>query len=156
MKVILLQDIENLGKKYEVKEVKAGHARNFLIPRNKVKPATKQNLKWLKSQQEEIEKEAEEDLKKAQELASKIDGIEVNIRVKVGGEGQFFESINSLKVSEKLKEMGFDVKKSRIKLEDPIKKVGEFPIKVSLDHNLEAEIRLIITEEEGDKKEEEI
>ncbi len=151
MKVILLQDVENVGKKYEIKEVKNGYARNFLIPKELAKSATKPNLKWLESKLSVVEKEAEEDLKKAQELASKIDGIEVPILLKVGDEGQTFESINSAKIAEQLKTMGFEVKKSQIKLEEPIKEVGEFPIKVSLDHNLEAEIRVVIAAE---KKEE--
>ena len=94
-------------------------------------------------------KKAEEDLKKAQELASKLDGVEVAIAVKVGGDGQLFESINSAKISEKLKEMGYEVKKSRILLEKPIKEVGETAVKVNLDHNLETEIRVIIMEEKS-------
>jgi len=147
VKVILLEDVENLGKKYEVKEVKPGHARNFLIPQNLVKQATKANLKWLESQKEVIEKKAEDDLKHAQELASKIDGMEVPIAVKIGEEGQLFESISAAKIAEQLKLMGYEVKKSHIKLAEPIKEVGEFPVKISLDHNLEAEIQVIITEE---------
>lgn len=156
MKVILLQDVENLGQKYEVKEVKDGYARNFLIPKNLARLANKQALKWLKEQKAIMTKKAEEDLKKVQELASKIDDLEVNIQVKVGPEGQLFESINSLKISERLKEMGFDVKKSQINLKEPLKGVGEFPVKISLDHNLEAEINLIITEEAQDKEEKEV
>jgi len=155
MKVILLQDVEDLGKKYEVKEIKNGFARNFLLPKNLAKPATKQALKWLADQKEIIEKEAEEDLKLAQELASKLDGIELNIKVKVGDEGQLFESINNQKIVEKLKEMGFEVKKSQIRLQDPIKDLGEFPVSVNLDHNLEVEIKVIITAEKTAKKEEE-
>ncbi len=147
MKVILLEDVENVGKQYEVKSVKAGYARNFLIPKNLAKLATKQALKWLANQKEIMGKRAEEDLKKAQELASKIDGMEVNILVKVGPEGQLFESINNIKISERLKVMGFNVKKSQINLKDPIKELGEFPVKISLDHNLETEINVIITEE---------
>lgn len=147
MKVILLQDIESVGKKYEIKEVKDGHARNFLIPQKLVKAATKTNLKWLDSQKAIIDTQAEEDLKKAQELASKIDGIEVNIAVKVGEAGELFESINQAKIAEKLKEMGFEVKKSQIILPQPIKELGEFPVEVDLDHNLETEIRLIISAE---------
>ncbi len=153
MKVILMQDVEDLGKKYEVKDVKEGHARNFLLPNKLVKPATKEALKWLESQKEVIAKEAEEDLKQSQELASKIDGLEVAISVKIGDEGQLFESINSQKISEKLKEMGYEVKKSQIKLENPIKTVGEFPVNINLDHNLEAEIKVIISGEESEKKE---
>ena len=147
MKVILLEDVENLGKKYEVKEVKNGHARNFLIPQKLAKAVTKQTLKWLKEQKEVVEKAAEEDLKQAQEVASQIDGIEVAIVVKVGPEGQLFESINNAKISEKLKEMGFEVKKSQVLLEEPIKELGEFAVKINLDHNLETEIRLIVAAE---------
>lgn len=147
MKVILTQDIETLGKKYEIKDVKDGYARNFLLPEKLAKPATKQALKWLQDQKEFIEKEAEEDLKKAGQLASNIDGLELNIAVKVGDEGQLFESINSQKIAEKFKEMGFEVKKSQITLENPIKELGEFPVKINLDHNLEVEIKVIVTEE---------
>jgi len=147
MKVILLQDVDTLGKKYEIKEVKDGHARNFLIPQKLARAATKQALKWLADQKEVIDKEVEEDLKKAQALASQLDGLEVAIAVKVGDEGQLFESINSQKIVEKLKEMGFEVKKSQVKLTDSIKELGEFPTSIQLDHNLEAEIKLIITAE---------
>jgi large subunit ribosomal protein L9 len=153
MKVILLQDVESLGKKYEVKEVKDGYARNFLIPEKQAKAATKQALKWLADQKEVIEKEAEEDLKKAQALASELDGIEVNIMVKVGDEGQLFESINSQKIAERLKDMGHDVKKTQVKLEEPIKDIGEYPVSISLAHNLESEIKVIITASEKSKEE---
>jgi large subunit ribosomal protein L9 len=154
MKVILLQDVEGLGKKYEIKEVKNGHARNFLLPEKKVRAATKQALKWLADQKEVIEKEAEEDLKKSQALAQGLESLELNIAVKVGDEGQLFESINSQKIVEKLKEMGFEVKKSQVKLTDPIKDIGEYPVTISLDHNLEAEIKVVVTAEKNkDEKE---
>lgn len=148
MKVILLDDVPALGKKYDIKEVKNGHARNFLIPRKLVKPATRQNIKWLEDQKNKLETEAVEDLKKIQDTASTLDGTELNMQVKVGEDGQLFESINTQKIAEKLKENGFSVKKAQIALEKPIKELGEFPIKVSLDHNLEAEITLIITAEQ--------
>jgi len=147
MKVILLQDVENLGKKYDIKEVKDGYARNFLIPNGFVKLATEEALKQLEIQKEIEEKKAEEDLKKIEEMVSKIDGLEVIIQVKLGEQNQLFEKINIQKVSEHLKEMGFDVKKNQIILEKPIEELGEFPIKIKFSHNLEGEIRLIITEE---------
>ena len=147
MRVILLQDVENLGKKYEIKEVKDGYARNFLIPKGLAKPATKEALKWLETQKEIETKRAEEELKKVQELASAIDGQEIIIPVKIGEEGQLFESITSQKISERLKELGFEIKKSQIDLEEPIKELGEFPVKIKFEHNLEAEIRVIMIEE---------
>ena len=81
------------------------------------------------------------------ELASKLDGVEVIVPVKIGEEKQLFESINQQKIVDKLKELGFDIKKSQIILEEPIKELGEFPVKIGLEHNLESEIRVIVTEE---------
>lgn len=147
MKVILLKDIEKLGEKYEVKEVKDGYARNFLIPKGLVKAATKKNLAWLEKQKEIEEKKAEEELKKIQEEAAKIDGQEIVLEVKVGDNNQLYESINSQKVAEKLKEMGFDISKKQIVMETPLKETGEFLIKITFKHNLEAEVKLIIVPE---------
>jgi len=147
MKVILLKDIENLGKRHEIKEVKDGYVRNFLLPQGLVKIATEEALIWLKEQKAVIEQKAEETLKQVQGLASSVDGQEVVISVKVGEEGQLFESINAQKISEELKNMGFNVKKSQIDLAEPIKELGEYPVKVKFEHNLEPEINVIITEE---------
>ena len=148
MRVILLKDIENIGKKYDIKDVKDGYARNFLIPKGLAKQASKKALEWLEVQKEIQEKKAEEGLKKIQEFASKIDDLEVIIPVKVGESDQLFESINAQKISEKLKEMNFNIKKSQIELSEPIKEIGEFPVKVKLEHNLETEIRVIIVKSE--------
>ncbi len=155
MKVILLQEVEGLGKKYEVKEVKNGHARNFLLPQKLARAATKPALKWLADQKEVIDKEIEEDLKKEQKLASELDGLELNIIVKVGDEGQLFESINAQKIIDALKGMKFEVKKSQIKLDNPIKETGEFPVSITLSHNLEAEIKVIVSSEKAEEKIEE-
>lgn len=156
MKVILLQDIENLGKKYEIKEAKDGYARNFLFPKNLAKPATKEALAWAEMQKEIQAKKAEEDLKKAQGLASVIDGQEVFIEMKVGDKDQLFESVTAQKIAERLKEMGFEIKKTQIDLKEPLKEAGEYPVKIKLEHSLEAQVQVIISEKvEGKEKAEE-
>jgi len=155
MKVLLLKDLENLGKKFEIKEVKSGYARNFLIPKGLAKPATRKTMEWVESQKEKIAQQAEEELKRIQQLASSIDGLEVIIAVKVGEDGQLFESVTLQRVYERVKELGFDLKKNQIELQDSIKELGEFPIKIKFGHNLESEIRLIITEERVPNKEDE-
>lgn len=149
MRIILLQDISHLGKQYDIKEVADGYARNFLIPKGLAKPATKENLKWLEAQKEILNKKAEEDLRKTQEMASRLEGLELIIPIKIGEKGQLFESINAQKISEKLKEVGFEIKKNQIDLKEPIKELGEFPVKVKFEHNLEAEIILILSEEKS-------
>jgi large subunit ribosomal protein L9 len=147
MKVVLLEDIENLGKKYEIKEVKDGHARNFLIPKGLVKMATREVVEWASMQKEITEKRAEEDLGKIQKVATEMDGLEVAIQVKLGEKDQLFEKITEQKISEKLKEMGFNIKKAQITMENPIEEIGEFPVKIKFEHNLETEITVIVAEE---------
>ena len=147
MRVVLLQDVEKVGKKFEVKEVAQGYARNFLFARNLAKPATSKVLEWLEMQKKLFEQKAEEELKSIQELASSLDDLEVPLAVKVGEEGQLFESINAQKIAERLKELGYEVRKNQIKLQEPLKETGEFPVKIVFEHNLEAEIRVIVTEE---------
>jgi len=148
MKIILLKDVENVGKKYDIKEVKNGYARNFLVAKGLAKPATKTAVVWVETQKEIEAKKSEEELKEIQGKASNIDGQEIIISVKVGEEEQLFESINAQKIAEKLKESGLNIKKSQIELEKPIKELGEFPVKIKFEHNLEVEIRVIVTAEE--------
>lgn len=147
MKIILIKNVENIGEKYEMKEVKNGYARNFLIPNNLAVLATEKNIMWAEKEKKKEEKNIEEDLKKIQELASKMDGLEVNFEVKTGKEDQLFESITAQKIADNLKKMGYEIKKSQIDLKQNIKELGEFPVKIKFEHNLETEIRVIITEE---------
>ncbi len=147
MKVVLLEDIDKLGKKYEIKEVADGFARNFLIPKNQAKPATKEMMEWVKIQKQLLEKKAEDELKRVQEMASAADGLEVVIEIKVGDENQLFESITAQKIADKLKEMGFEIEKNQIDLAEPIKEIGEYPIRIKFDHNLESQIQVIISSE---------
>jgi len=148
MRVILLKDVDKVGKKYEIKEVKNGYARNFLIPNGLAKPATKEAIVWLETQKEIEEKKSEKELKKTQEVASTFDGQEIIIPVKIGKErDQLFESITAQKISEKLKELGLEIKKNQIELPEPIKELGEYPVKIKFEHNLEAEIKVIVVTE---------
>ncbi len=152
MKVILLQNVDNLGKKDEVKDIPAGFARNFLIPKGLVLAATEENLKKLEEQKKMDEEKTARDLKEQEKMASQLDGREVMIEVTAGKEGQLFESVNKQKISEHLKEMGLNVDKNQINLKNPIKELGEFPVKLELDHNLEAEIKIIVSEKQEHKQ----
>ncbi len=147
MQIILIKDVEKLGKKYEIKEVSSGYARNYLIPKGLAIQASGKLLKWAEAQREIEEKKAEGKLKKVSDLVSAIDGLEIEIPVKVGKEDQLFEKINQQKILEGLKELGFEIKKSQIELEEPLEELGEFPVKIKFEHNLEAEVKIIITEE---------
>ncbi len=148
MKVILLDDVSKIGKKYDVKEVADGYARNFLIPKKLAEPATPAKMAKLEELKKQADQEAEQKLKSIQEMASKLDGQELTITEKIGKEGQLFESVNAKKISEALEKAGFKIDKKHIELAKPIKELGEFDVKINFDMGLEATIKLIVIGEE--------
>lgn len=148
MKVIMLEDVENVGNKYDVKEVADGFARNFLIPKKLAKIADRDSLKWAKKQKEKMIQKAEEELKKIQAIATELDGREIEFILKTGKKGELFESVNAEKIAKKIKELGFDLKKNQIDLKKNINEIGEFPVKINLNQGIEAEIKIIISKKE--------
>lgn len=147
MKVILLQDVEKLGKKFEVKEVADGFAKNHLFPKKMAQPATKNALVWAQTQREIAAKNEEKELIEIQKKVSALDGREFVMKVKTGEKDQLFESVNSSKIAELLKENGIDADKKQIDLKEPIKELGDWRVKINFPHNLEAEIKITVTAE---------
>ena len=147
MKVILLQDIDKLGKKGDIKEVADGYARNLLIPKKMVVLAKKSEILKLEEQKKIDAEKAEQKLIHFQEIASQIDGFELEISTKVGEDNKLFGAITTSKISEELKKNNFEIEKNQIKLEEPIKEIGDYEVKIELPHNLEAKIKLVIVKE---------
>ncbi|MFH0987363.1 MAG: 50S ribosomal protein L9 [Patescibacteria group bacterium] len=152
MKIILLRSIENLGKKFDVKNVKPGYARNFLIPQKLAIPANIPNLNWQKKGLENIKREKERLLKVREALGEKIKGLVLEIRVKTGVKGELFEKINQEKIARLLKEKGFEVDKSSILLKEPLSKIGEYSLKIKLEEGIETKVKLIISKEGKEKR----
>lgn len=149
MKVILLQDIKDLGRKDEVKEVAEGFARNFLFPRELAEAATEGTMKALEERRGQRAASAEADLQATQELAQRLEGAEIRIARKADEGGGLFGSVTKAAIAEELTKLGFgEVKKDQPKLEEPIKEVGEYTVELALDHGLEATIRVIVEAEE--------
>ena len=147
MRVILLKDVEKLGKKGEIKAVADGYARNFLIPNKLAVLATKSELAKLEEQKKIEAQKAEEELLHFQEIASQVDGLEIEMPAKVSEDGKLFGAVTPSQITEKLKEKGFDIGKEQVKLESPIKEIGEYEATVEFPHNLEAKIKVIVIEE---------
>ncbi|OGZ61163.1 MAG: 50S ribosomal protein L9 [Candidatus Spechtbacteria bacterium RIFCSPLOWO2_01_FULL_43_12] len=144
MKIILLEDIKNLGKKWEIKKVSDGYARNFLIPKGLVKPATKDELDKLGVMFGKKEEEATVELQKIEDTVASLDGYELMMKEKASDEGKLYSSITSDKISKSLKKEGFNVSSKFIKLDSPIKQTGEYEIVLEFDHGLEAGLKLIV------------
>ena len=133
MQVILLEKIVNLGSLGDVVKVKEGFARNYLIPNGKAKRATPQNMADFEQRRAELEQAQTAALTKAQEKASKLDGLMVQVTQKAGVDGKLFGSVTNVDISEALKGQGFDVPKAQIRMpQGPLKVVGDHPIKLAL------------------------
>ena len=139
--------MDNLGKKYEVKRVADGYARNFLFPKKMAVLANQSNLKKMEEQEKIEAKKAEEELKISQDLASQLDGLEVEISAKTKEDGKLFGSVADSQIAGELKTRGFEIKKEQIKLKEPIKEIGEREVAIEFPHNLEATIKVIVIEE---------
>lgn len=148
MRIILQQDVDDLGKEGEIKEVSDGFARNYLIPEGMAKRATEEKVEEVKKKKKKEEEKKQEELEELQEKVAELDGQEIEVEVKVGEEGQLYESVSAGKIQSALKEEGFEVKRNQIDLEDAIEELGEFTVDLDFKHNLEAQIRVIVTEKE--------
>ncbi len=146
MKVILLENIKKLGKKYEVIEVADGYAKNFLLPQKKAELATDGNLKALKKKEEKEKKKRKKKKEEIEKLISELEDKEFIIETKVGEKNQLFESINSEKISEKIKKEGYDVSEKQVKLDKPIKQLTEKEVELQFNHDLKTNIKIKIEE----------
>ena len=133
MQIILLEKVTNLGGLGDVVKVRDGFARNFLIPQGKAKRATRDSLAEFEQRRSELEKAQNEQLTAAQEKASKLEGLAVQITQKAGVDGKLFGSVTNADIAEALKTQGYDVAKAAVRMpQGPLKNVGEHELKVAL------------------------
>jgi large subunit ribosomal protein L9 len=148
MQIILQEDVEKLGNRGEVVEVKKGYARNFLLPRKLAMEATPGNMKRLEKMRVAFAKKAAVEKGDAQKLADLLAGLSLEITRKSGENDQLFGSVTSADVAEALAAQGYVIDKRKIVLVDPIKTVGDFEIPVKLQREVTAAVRLTVKKEE--------
>ena len=132
MKVILTDEIKNLGRRGEVVEVSPGYARNFLLPKELALPATPGNQKRLEQQKKQYDMRVEKDREKASDVAKAIEGTTLVLRKKAGDQDALYGSVTSSELAEALAAKGFKIDKRRIELEEPIKRLGTHTVHVKL------------------------
>ena len=147
MKVILLKTNEHLGQIGEIINVKAGYARNYLIPQKIVSIATKENIafytKWIESQKIKEAKSREN----IQLLAKQLDKMTLKFSLKAGENDKLFGSVTSQMISEEIEKLGYSVDKKEIILEDSLKEVGNHFVHVNLGEDLKPKIKIKIKAE---------
>ncbi|MBZ1348833.1 MAG: 50S ribosomal protein L9 [Candidatus Liptonbacteria bacterium] len=148
MKIILLKDIKGLGRTNEIKEVKSGYARNFLIPQKLAEPATKESLSKLeliKSSYIEKENRLKSNLKELKEKLKKEDFI---FYLKVGRKGEIYSSVSREEIENRIKEKGFfDAGSSvnfRVNIKKPIKSIGQHEVEVDLERGIKEKITISV------------
>ncbi len=147
MKIILKENVENLGQIGDLVQVKPGYARNYLIPQSKAIEATVRNVKVLEHQKKLIQDKISKTVKTAEVLAQRIEATSVTISQKVGENDRLFGSVTAINIAESLKEEGIDIDKKKILLEEPIRKLGVYTIPIKLHPEVTAGLKVWVVEE---------
>jgi large subunit ribosomal protein L9 len=149
MKVILKRDIESLGKTGDVIRVAEGYARNYLIPKGLAVEASEKNIRTLEHEKREIAQRAGKERKQAEALLKAFDGVTCVVSRKVGSQDKLFGSVTTKDIEKALHEQGLDVERRSIILDEPIRGLGEYPVKIKLYPGITAEIKVSVVKEEG-------
>jgi large subunit ribosomal protein L9 len=148
MEIILIQDVNKLGQKDDIVNVKDGYARNFLVPRGYAVAASS-SAKKMHAENLRQRAHKEEKIKiAAQEIAGKLEGLKIIVGAKTSTSGKIFGSVNTIQIAESLKEKGFDIDRKRITLpEDQIKEIGSYKAIIKLHREVKVEIEFEIVGE---------
>ncbi len=146
MQVILRQNIEHLGQIGDVVNVKNGYARNYLIPRSYAYVATPGAMKALEFEKKKWAKKQAQEKAEAEQLAAKMNDIQVSIPMKVGEEGKLYGSVTQQMIADELHKMGHNIDKRFIHLDDSIKTLGVFDAKVKLYTDVFANLKVWVIE----------
>lgn len=148
MKVILKEDVKNLGDMGQIVNVSQGYARNFLIPKGLAAVADTKNVKALEHEKRVIERRAEKLRAEAQGEADKLSALTLNLKAKAGEEDKLFGSVTAMDIADALKAQGFEVDKKRIVIEEPIKRLGTHAVSVKVAKDVSATVKVEVEAEQ--------
>ncbi|RJQ15122.1 MAG: 50S ribosomal protein L9 [Nitrospiraceae bacterium] len=140
MKIILREDVKDLGIMGAVVDVANGYGRNYLIPRNLAVEANAKNLKQFEHQKNMILAKAKKVKKSSEDLAKQISALTLSIEVQSGEEGKLFGSVTSMDIAEAISKQGIEIDKRRVVLEEPIKRLGTYTVSVKLVQDVTANV----------------
>jgi large subunit ribosomal protein L9 len=147
MKVILTEDIPKLGKTGDTVEVARGYGRNYLVPQGKALLASTKNMKALEHERRLLKRKAEDVRKEAEELADRVRRLTVSLRRKVVEEGKLYGSVSVSDILQALEERGVALERKQIRLDEPIKALGEYKVPVRFHSEVEAELTVQVVAE---------
>jgi len=161
MRVILRENIENLGKKGDIVHVAPGYGRNHLLPKKLAIEVTPSNMKMIEIQQQALKKGLEKEMVAYRDIVQKINLVKLSFIRKTGEKDVVFGSVSSSDIKEALDKLGFDIEKKKILLDEPIKRLGNYSVPIKIFQEEKAEIKIEVIKEKAvketgpEKKEEE-
>ncbi|MEJ7616042.1 MAG: 50S ribosomal protein L9 [Pyrinomonadaceae bacterium] len=147
--VLLRQDVDNLGARGDIVKVKAGYARNYLLPRKLAAAATASNVKQIEQQRSALLRIEAKERQTAESQAEQLKALKLNFARRGGEHGILYGSVTTMDIAESLKEQGHEIDRRRILLREPIKEMGEFTVAVRLHKDVSVELPVIVSPEGG-------
>jgi large subunit ribosomal protein L9 len=146
-KVLLREDVDDLGARGEIVRVRAGYARNYLLPRNLAVEASAGNVKGIEAERAALLKKEAKERASAEAQSQQIGAIQLEFRRKAGEQGALYGSVTSMDVAEALRERGYEIDRHRIHLREPLKRVGEYNVPVRLHREVTIDLKVRVAPE---------
>jgi large subunit ribosomal protein L9 len=147
--VILRAEVEDLGHAGDLVEVAPGYARNYLLPRGLAYVATESNKHRVAQEKKKYEEKLEREMAAAEALAGRLEGLVLEYRENAGEEDQLYGSVSIADIADRLEALGFEIERSQVKLDQPIKSLGEFEVPLRLHPRVTQSISVRVEREEG-------
>ena len=146
-KVLLREDVDDLGARGEIVRVRAGYARNYLLPRNLAVEATTGNVKGIEQERAALLKKEAKERATAEAQSQQMSSIELQFKRKAGEQGALYGSVTSMDLAEELKNRGYEIDRHRIHLREPLKRVGDYTVPVRLHREVTIDLKVKVSPE---------
>jgi len=146
-KVLLREDVDDLGARGEIVRVRAGYARNYLLPRNLAVEATTGNVKGIEQERAALLKKEAKERSTAEAQSERMRALTLEFKRKAGEQGALYGSVTSMDLAEALKERGYEIDRHRIHLREPLKRLGEFNVPVRLHREVSIDLQVKVVPE---------
>jgi large subunit ribosomal protein L9 len=144
MEVILREDVPHLGHIGDIVKVRPGYARNYLLPRGLATVADKRNLRVLEHEKRIVAEKRKRAVTAADSLAKKLNAVRLVVTARAGDEGRLFGSVTNIDIERKLAELGHAIERRRIRLDEPIKSLGEHRVAIALAAGVQTEVTVVV------------
>ena len=145
--VLLREDVDDLGARGEIVRVRAGYARNYLLPRNLAVEATAGNVKGIESERAALLKKEAKERASAEAQSQQMGSLDLEFKRKAGEQGALYGSVTSMDIAEALRERGYEIDRHRIHLREPLKRLGEYTVPVRLHREVTIDLKVRVAAE---------